>query len=182
MRRDVTLSCHRLSVLQLVSEMMQRQSEITVRPATPEDAEFLVRGNARMALETENLSLDFDRLRSGVHAIFEDPARGFYLLAEIDRTRVGQMMITYEWSDWRNGVFWWIQSVYTVPESRRRGVFRALYAHAEALARQQEAVCGLRLYVEAHNQQAQETYRRCGMQETAYRLFEIDHVLPRLGR
>jgi ribosomal protein S18 acetylase RimI-like enzyme len=168
-------------LLQLVSEMMELPFEISVRLATREDAEFLVRGNAQMALETENLSLDFDRLRSGVHAVFDDPVRGFYLVAEIDRTRVGQMMITYEWSDWRNGVFWWIQSVYTVPESRRRGVFRALYAHAEALARQQDSVCGLRLYVEVHNQQAQETYRRCGMQETAYRLFEIDHVLARLA-
>lgn len=158
---------------------MEHPAEIIVRPATPEDAEFLVRGNAQMALETEALSLDIDRLRSGVHAVFDDPGRGFYLIAEINGTRVGQMMITYEWSDWRNGVFWWIQSVYTVPEFRRRGVFRALYAQAEALARQQGSVCGLRLYVDVHNVQAHATYRRCGMHETAYRLFELDHVIPR---
>jgi GNAT superfamily N-acetyltransferase len=161
--------------------MTERPADISVRSATPDDAEFLVRGNAQLALETEDLSLDLDRLRSGVHAIFADPARGFYLLAEIEGTRVGQMMITYEWSDWRNSVFWWIQSVYTVPGSRRRGVFRALYAHAEALARQRGMVCGLRLYVEVRNTAAQQIYRRCGMHETSYRMFEIDHVIPRPG-
>jgi ribosomal protein S18 acetylase RimI-like enzyme len=158
---------------------MEHPTEITVRPATPEDAEFLVRGNAQMALETEALSLDIDRLRNGVHAVFDDPTRGFYLIAEINTARVGQMMITYEWSDWRNGVFWWIQSVYTVPEFRRRGVFRALYAKAEALALQRGSVCGLRLYVDMHNERALATYRRCGMRETAYRLLEVDNVIPR---
>jgi ribosomal protein S18 acetylase RimI-like enzyme len=153
--------------------------EITVRPATRDDAEFLVRGNKEMALETEALSLDVDRLRRGVHAVFEDPSRGFYLIAEINGTRAGQMMITYEWSDCRNGVFWWIQSVYTVPEFRRRGVFHALYTKAEMLAQQHDSVCGLRLYVDADNVNAQATYRRCGMHETAYRLFEVDNVIPR---
>jgi ribosomal protein S18 acetylase RimI-like enzyme len=161
---------------------MEGPTEIIVRNATMEDAEFLVRGNAQLALETENLSLDIDRLRSGVYAVFDDPRRGFYLIAEANGTRVGQMMITYEWSDWRNGVFWWIQSVYTAPEFRRRGVFRALYAQAEARAQQQEGtVSGLRLYVDGHNWQAQATYHRCGMHETAYRMFEVDNVLLRQG-
>jgi ribosomal protein S18 acetylase RimI-like enzyme len=159
---------------------MERLTEISVRPATLDDAEFLVRGNAQMALETENLSLDLDRLRSGVRAVFADPGRGFYLIAESNGTPLGQMMITYEWSDWRNGVFWWIQSVYTAPESRRRGVFRALYSQADSLARQEGTVCGLRLYVELNNRRAQDAYRRCGMHETAYRMFEVDKVLPRL--
>jgi ribosomal protein S18 acetylase RimI-like enzyme len=158
---------------------MQRLTAITVRFATLDDLEFLVRGNAQLARETEDLALDLDRLRDGVRAVFEDPARGFYLIAEIEGTRAGQMMITREWSDWRNGVFWWIQSVYTVPESRRRGVFHALYAQAEVLAQQHGSVCGLRLYVDGHNRAAQETYRRCGMQETAYRMFEVDKVLLR---
>ena len=157
--------------------MMEHPAEIIVRLATLDDAGFLVRGNAQMALETEKLSLDLDRLRRGVRSVFEDPSRGFYLIAELDRKKVGQMMITYEWSDWRDGVFWWIQSVYTVPEARRRGVFRALYAHSEALAQQQGSVCGLRLYVDIHNHAAQETYRRCGMRETAYRMFEVDNVI-----
>jgi ribosomal protein S18 acetylase RimI-like enzyme len=151
-------------------------SNCKVRPATLEDAEFLVRGNAQLALESENLSLDLDRLRSGLHAVFEDPARGFYLIAEVEGQRAGQMLITYEWSDWRNGMFWWIQSVYTVPEFRRRGVFRALYAHGEALARERGTVCGFRLYVEMNNRPAQEVYRRCGMRETSYRMLEIDNV------
>ena len=160
---------------------MERITEISVRPATLDDVEFLVRGNAQLALETEDLSLDIDRLRRGVHGVFADPGRGFYLIAESNGTRLGQMMITYEWSDWRNGVFWWIQSVYTAPEYRRRGVFRALYAHAQALAQQEGTVCGLRLYVEGQNEEAQATYRRCGMHESAYHMFEVDNVLPRLG-
>jgi ribosomal protein S18 acetylase RimI-like enzyme len=158
---------------------MEDITATTVRHATLEDAEFLVRGNAQLALETENLSLDIDRLRRGVNAVFDDPHRGFYLIAEAGGTHAGQMMITYEWSDWRNGVFWWIQSVYVVPASRRRGIFRALYAQAETLAERQSGVCGLRLYVDAHNQGAQETYRRCGMREAAYRMFEVDKVLAR---
>jgi ribosomal protein S18 acetylase RimI-like enzyme len=158
---------------------MDGSTEITSRAATMEDAEFLVRGNAQLALETENLSLDIDRLRVGVQAILKNPALGFYLIGSVNDTRAGQMLITYEWSDWRNGMFWWIQSVYSVPEFRRRGVFRALYAQAEALAKQQGNVCGLRLYVESHNHRAQATYRRCGMRETAYRMFEVDHVIPR---
>jgi len=160
---------------------MEGLTEIIVRTATIEDAEFLVRGNAQLALETETLSLDIDRLRSGVRAVFDDPRRGFYLIAEVNGTRVGQMMITYEWSDWRNCVFWWIQSVYTIPDARRRGVFRALYTQAEALARKDGMVCGLRLYVDVQNGPAQAVYLRCGMHETAYRLFEIDHVVARPG-
>jgi len=151
---------------------------ITIRPATLGDVEFLTSGNSRMALETEGLSLDPVRLRAGVRAVFDDPARGFYLIAELEGAPAGQMMITYEWSDWRNATFWWIQSVYTVPEQRGRGVFRMLYSHCEALAREQ-GVCGLRLYVEGHNLKAQATYLRCGMKEAVYRMFEVDHVIPR---
>ena len=146
--------------------------QVVVRAATPADVEFLVDGNARMALETENLTLDRQRLQTGVEAVFADAGRGFYLIAEVEEERAGQMMITYEWSDWRNGVFWWIQSVYTVPEMRGRGAFRALYAAVEEMARERGGVCGLRLYVEAHNEAAQTTYRRCGMSETVYRMFE----------
>src|ERR1700681_4568479 len=135
--------------------------EIIVRPATIDDAEFIAKGNAQMALETEGRTLDPTILRAGVRAVFNDPARGFYLIAQIDGQPAGQMMITYEWSDWRNGVFWWIQSVYTVPELRGRGVFKSLYSHVESLARESGGVCGLRLYVEAHNQRAQAAYAQC---------------------
>src|SRR5579872_4097721 len=119
--------------------------EITVRRATLEDAEFIAKGNARMALETEGRTLDPSILRAGVRAVFSDPARGFYLIAELDGQPAGQMMITFEWSDWRNGVFWWIQSVYTIPGLRGRGVFKALYSRVNAMARESGGVCGLRL-------------------------------------
>jgi GNAT superfamily N-acetyltransferase len=132
-----------------------------------------------MALETENLTLNTERLREGIKAVLNNPARGFYLIAEHNGELAGQMLITFEWSDWRNGVFWWIQSVYTTPESRRRGVFRALYRHAKTLAEEQGDVCGLRLYVEANNDTARAIYRKCGMQETQYRMLEVDYVISR---
>ncbi len=149
--------------------------EITVRQATSRDAEFIAEGNARMALETEGRTLDPAILRAGVRAVFSDPARGFYLIADLDGQSAGQMMITYEWSDWRNGVFWWIQSVYTLPELRGRGVFKALYSRVDAMARASGQVCGLRLYVETHNQRAEAAYLRCGMSEAIYRMFEVDY-------
>jgi ribosomal protein S18 acetylase RimI-like enzyme len=153
--------------------------EIKVRRATPADAEFLERGNAAMAEETEHLTLDLERLRPGVRALFDDPAKGVYWIAEIGGRRAGQMMITYEWSDWRNGTFWWIQSVYTVPQYRGQGVFKALYRHVDGLARQDGGVAGLRLYVEQENARAQATYERCGMHRTVYQMYEVDFVIHR---
>lgn len=152
---------------------------ILIRDARPEDVEFLVRGNAAMALETEGLSLDPERLRAGVEAVFEDPARGRYFIAELNGRRAGQLMITYEWSDWRNGVFWWIQSVWVEPEARGRGVFRTMYGHVRALARHTPGVCGLRLYVERANERARRVYLGCGLRPTAYELLEEDFVLAR---
>lgn len=152
---------------------------ITVRPATREDAEFLVRGNASMALETEGISLDLDRLRDGVHGVFDDSSRGCYFIAEIGGVRAGQLMITHEWSDWRNGVFWWIQSVYVVPEARRAGVFTALYSHVRREAQAAPNVCGIRLYVENHNERAMASYERVGMKKTIYQMFEEDFVIAR---
>jgi ribosomal protein S18 acetylase RimI-like enzyme len=153
--------------------------QIKVRLATAEDAEFLVRGNAEMALETEQLSLDLDRLRDGVHSVFEQPSRGVYFVAEVDGRRAGQMLVTYEWSDWRNGVFWWIQSVHVEKSFRRQGVFKAVYSHVENMAKATPGVCGMRLYVENHNSRAQSTYESVGMTRTAYQLFETDFVLAR---
>jgi ribosomal protein S18 acetylase RimI-like enzyme len=150
----------------------------TVRRARPEDAAAIAGYNAAMALETENLELDRERLLAGVRRVLADAAKGFYLVAEDSGRVAGQLMITYEWSDWRNADFWWIQSVYVHPEARRGGVFAALYAEAERLARDTGA-CGLRLYVERDNERAQRIYESKGMARTAYEMFEIDFVLGR---
>ena len=150
---------------------------IAIRVASPADAEFLVRGNAEMALETEHVSLDFDRLRDGVHAVFDNPALGVYYVAMVGTRRTGMMMITYEWSDWRNGVFWWIQSVFVEPQFRSQGVFKALYGTVADLATATPGVVGLRLYVENSNSRAQNTYQGVGMKRTAYQMFETDFIL-----
>ena len=142
---------------------------ILIREATPEDVPFLVECNAAMALETEHKTLDSDVLTRGTRAVFEDPRRGFYLVAECDGERAGCLLITYEWSDWRNGDWWWFQSVYVTKAARRGGVFRALYADVESRACAAGAV-GLRLYVERDNDRAQRTYASLGMEEEAYRM------------
>lgn len=153
--------------------------KVSIRPATPADAATIAGFNAAMARETEGLELDFERLLRGVEAVLADSSKGRYWVAELDGRLVGQMLITFEWSDWRNGAFWWIQSVYVEPASRRRGIFRALYEHVEALARSEPGVCGLRLYVEQHNERAQQAYLRLGMKPAPYRIFEVDFVLRR---
>src|SRR6185369_14223969 len=109
-------------------------SDLVIRRAEPRDLAALVAGNAAMALETEGRRLDPARLERGVRALLADPAKGFYLVAEEAGNVVGQLMITTEWSDWRDGVFWWIQSVHVVPSHRRRGVYRRLHREAEQRA------------------------------------------------
>jgi len=152
---------------------------IIIRAATAADVATIARFNAAMAWETEGLTLDGERVRRGVEAVLADPSKGFYWVAELDGRPAGQMLVTPEWSDWRNGAFWWIQSVYVEPPCRGRGVFRALYEHAERRARSEPGVCGLRLYVEQHNERAQQVYLRLGMKPTPYRIFEVDFVLNR---
>ena len=156
-------------------------SSITIRPAALDDAPFVVDCNLRLARESEDITLDPDRVRQGVAAVFADGAKGFYVIAEVNGQRAGQLMITSEWSDWRNGVFWWFQSVYTMPEFRGRGVFRALYSHVESIASRAGNVCGLRLYVAPANQRAQATYLNRGMHDSGYLLFEHDFVIKRTG-
>jgi len=154
-------------------------SPVTIRPSTPADAAVIAEFNARLAQETEHLTLDRARLRVGVEAVLGDPSRGIYWLAVGGGEIVGQLMITFEWSDWRNGFFWWIQSVYVRQDWRARGVFRALYEQVEREARSREDVCGLRLYVERENQPAQATYRRLGLRPTNYDFYEVDFRLAR---
>ncbi|HEY8011698.1 MAG TPA: GNAT family N-acetyltransferase [Rudaea sp.] len=144
---------------------------IRIRDAVPDDSDSLVEFNAAMALETENMVLDPATLRAGVAALLAQPQRGFYLVAEDAGIVIGCLMITHEWSDWRNGDWWWLQSVYVRADYRRHGVFRTLYADVEQRARRTEGVIGLRLYVERDNARAQRTYAALGMQPTHYAIY-----------
>jgi ribosomal protein S18 acetylase RimI-like enzyme len=146
-------------------------SSLTVRTANVADIGMLVQFNAAMASETEGKTLDPQMLRAGVAAVLAEPRRGFYLIAEQAGYVVGCLMITYEWSDWRNGDWWWLQSVYVQPEHRRGGVFRALYDQVERLATMRDDVVGVRLYVERDNTRAQQTYQALGMREEQYRMY-----------
>jgi len=148
---------------------------ISIRAARSDDADFLAAGNIAMALEAEHKRLEPATVARGVRAVLDDPAHGRYFVAERDSRPVGQLMITYEWSDWRNGRFWWIQSVYVLPQARRGGVFRALFRHLEELAKADPGVCGIRLYVERENARAQATYRHCGLEDAGYVLMEVDY-------
>lgn len=148
-------------------------SKITVRAATRADQAHIAAWNAAMAWETEAKRLDPETLERGVLAIFDEPRRGFYLVAEHDGSPVGCLMVTYEWSDWRCGDFWWIQSVYVVESARRLGVFRALYEDVASRAKAARAV-GLRLYVETENERAQATYAGLGMERCHYFMYEAE--------
>ena len=158
--------------------MHNAPAPIQVRPARASDAPIIADFNQRMALETEDRALDAALLGQGVEALLRDPAKGSYFVADAQGPVVGQLMLTYEWSDWRNGNFWWIQSVYVRPEFRRRGVFKALFQHVSQLAGQRRDVCGLRLYVDKHNRQAHAVYAQLGMKPTSYEVYELDFVLP----
>ena len=144
---------------------------LQIRPATVADLDFIVSGNLEMALETESLKLDAAVLREGVRTLLEARAPGVYWIAELDDVVVGQLMITHEWSDWRNRPVWWIQSVYVSPAARKHGVFRALYTHVREAARAAGAG-GLRLYVDTTNARAQQVYAALGMNGDHYRVFE----------
>jgi ribosomal protein S18 acetylase RimI-like enzyme len=146
--------------------------EITIRIAKIEDLNSLVEFNQAMALETEGKHLDPQILRSGVEAVFHDERKGFYVVAESGGAILGGLMITFEWSDWRDNWFWWIQSVYVLPEARGRGVYRGLYDFVKTRARAAKDVCGFRLYVEKENERAQKVYEKLGMAETYYLMYE----------
>ena len=146
--------------------------DFEIREARAADGDTLARFNALMAEETEGKTLDPGLIGPGVQALLEDDARGRYWVAESGGEIVGQLMVTYEWSDWRNGNIWWIQSVYVPADWRRRGVFTALYRHVESMAAAAPGVIGLRLYVEEHNTRAQQTYEALGMTKPSYLVME----------
>lgn len=131
-----------------------------------------------MALETEGRALDPERLARGVGRVLASPDRGCYFVAELGPRVVGALLVTTEWSDWRDGWFWWIQSVYVEPAARRSGVYRALHEHVVCAARAAPDVCGVRLYVDRENRSAQTVYQRLGMQRARYEFFEVDFVAP----
>ena len=162
---------------------MSLPNQLIIRAANLDDVESIITFSAAMALETENRHLDVNRLREGSLSLLNTPSYGFFMVAEIrdgeQRRLIGQLMITYEWSDWRNGVFWWIQSVYVDPVWRRRGVFRRIHEAVASQAKADVKVCGLRLYVEQDNHTAQAVYQRVGLKRSVYKVYEEDFVLSR---
>ncbi|HVR43026.1 MAG TPA: GNAT family N-acetyltransferase [Thermoanaerobaculia bacterium] len=155
-----------------MSSSSSRSAALSFRRATTEDVDAICRFQIAMARETEGVELDPPILRRGVEAVFRDPSLGHYWLAESGGKVTGGLMITYEWSDWRNRMVWWIQSVWVEPEWRRRGVYGGLYRHVRQLAESDSGVAGIRLYVDRRNGSAQEVYRRLGMDGGHYATFE----------
>ena len=147
---------------------------VRIREADLEDIDTVVEFNMALASETENKTLDRRTLTVGVRQALTDKRRSQYYVAEIGSAIVGQTMFTTEWSDWRNGTFWWIQSVYIDPAHRGRGIFRMLYEHIRSEAKRYPDIRGIRLYVHKDNQRAIETYRRMGMTLTDYMVCEED--------
>jgi len=147
-----------------------------IRPATIDDLEIIADYNVRLAQESEDLRLIPATVHKGVAALLRDPAKGIYYVAEdeVSHELLGQLMITYEWSDWRNGMIWWIQSVYVRASARGQGIFKALFENLERLAREQKSVCTLRLYMDKHNEKARRAYGKMGLRETNYQVFELD--------
>jgi len=147
---------------------------IKIRNADIADAVVIADFNVRMALETENKQLCPQIVLAGTKYLINNPSLGFYIVAEADKTIIASTMITFEWSDWRNGLFWWVQSVYVLPEYRRKGVFSKIFEHIQSLARKQNNnnICGIRLYVEKDNSTAQKTYTSLGLKKTEYHMFE----------
>ena len=149
---------------------------INLRLAQLSDAEDIAAFNEVMAKETEGKILLPDIVLAGVNTLLINPSQGFYVVAEIDSQVVGCLMITKEWSDWRNGVFWWIQSVFVKQEYRRRGIYRRMYQFIKQLANKKDDVCGFRLYVEQNNTIAKETYKELGMTQLPYLMFEASKI------
>lgn len=164
--------------------------EWTIRPAKPCDVDVLARFNCALAEETEGKQLDPPTVHSGVARLIDRPAAGQYLVAEQvalpdaepDGLLIGCLMTTREWSDWRDGAFVWLQSVYVLPEFRRQGVFKSLYLHLQQEAQADPDICGLRLYVEHDNRAAQTTYAELGMTQTRYHLYEVEFGRSREAR
>ena len=145
---------------------------ITIREANKEDTNHIMDFQRRMAWETEKVELDAAILKKGVQAVFEDPSKGTYYVAESEGVVIGSFLITSEWSDWRNGEIRWFQSVYVVPEHRRKNAFRAMYDHISTQVKNSDKYSGIRLYVDRTNHKAQKVYQKMGMINHHYEMFE----------
>jgi ribosomal protein S18 acetylase RimI-like enzyme len=145
---------------------------MNIRIANAHDAGALIEFNQAMALETEGKRLDPAKISDGVAAVFADEKKGFYVVAEDNDAIVGGLMVTYEWSDWRNAWFWWIQSVYIRTEARGQSLYTRMYEFVKDRAVQAGNVCGFRLYVETGNTNAQGVYDAVGMQRSHYIMYE----------
>jgi ribosomal protein S18 acetylase RimI-like enzyme len=170
-----------LVVVPLVSRVKRRCAGLRkrgagtlIRKATERDIEIIAEYNCWMAEETENIKLDRERVIKGVRNAIRDTSKAVYYLKEIEGKIAGQLMVTKEWSDWRDGYFWWIQSVYVHRDYRNQGIFSELYRHIEQLVKGNTEACGIRLYVHKNNGRAQKVYNKLGMNETAYLLYEME--------
>jgi len=146
--------------------------KILIRKAIEEDLPTIVDFQMAMALETENLKLEESIVKKGVSAAFHDSAKGQYFVTEIDNEIAASLMITFEWSDWRNGMVYWIQSVYVEKKFRRMGIYSKMYTHIQEIVKNDENIRGIRLYVDKTNTRAQMTYKKTGMNGEHYQLFE----------
>ena len=146
--------------------------ETLIRTARPEDAAAIVEFQILMARETEGLELGRPTVESGVAAVLADPRKGEYWLAESEGRVVGGLLVTSEWSDWRNGTVLWVQSLYILPEARGHGIYRRLYEHLKTRVESTPDLCGIRLYVDKRNTAAQHVYERLGMTREHYEMFE----------
>lgn len=155
-----------------MNQQATNHPDFEIRIAVMQDAHLLASWAQAMAMETEHKQLDAGTVLKGVQAGIADPKRARYFIAISGDKPAGTLMLTTEWSDWRNGDWWWIQSVYVHPDFRRQGVFQSLYQHVKAMAEQASDVCGLRLYVEHENKNAQHTYEKLGMEDAGYRMME----------
>jgi len=151
-------------------------NSVRIRKAKIEDLEIIVKFNYNLAKETEDKELNIETLTKGVEAILSDESKGQYYVYTINDKVVGQIMYTYEWSDWRNGMFLWVQSVYVDSEHRRKGIFKELYNHVKKICDDSEGIIGIRLYVEKENFNAKATYKSLGMQECNYHMYEYEQI------
>lgn len=152
--------------------MAEKDYNFTIHKARQKDIPYIVDFQQKMAFETEGLKLDNQKLIKGVSKVFDNPAKGFYLIVEVEGKPIASVLLTPEWSDWRNSTFLWIQSLYVMPNFRKLGVFRQIYSYVKSMVDSSAEYAGIKLYVDEHNIIAQKAYSQVGMQHSHYHLFE----------